>query len=150
MRRPGLPDRVGLADYRATGAVCGIALPAGLVESVAAARRRSSPRRTKAELGAHDENVSFDAVAATVGAERAAELRRHHPRGLPRGPPSTPPSRGVILADTKFEFGCRADGELVLGDEVLTPDSSRYWPADVLRGRAGCSRRSTSSTSGTG
>ncbi|MEV0088939.1 phosphoribosylaminoimidazolesuccinocarboxamide synthase [Saccharopolyspora sp. NPDC050642] len=118
----------GLADYQRTGAVCGVQLPGGLVEASELPEPIFTPA-TKAEIGEHDENVSFEAVAAQLGAERAAELRdltllvyrraAEHARG-----------RGVILADTKFEFGLAGDGSLVLGDEVLTPDSSRYWPAD--------------------
>ncbi|MEV5544270.1 phosphoribosylaminoimidazolesuccinocarboxamide synthase [Saccharopolyspora shandongensis] len=118
----------GLADYQRTGAVCGVQLPGGLVEASELPEPIFTPA-TKAEIGEHDENVSFEAVAEQLGAERAAELRdltllvyrqaAEHARG-----------RGVILADTKFEFGLAGDGSLVLGDEVLTPDSSRYWPAD--------------------
>ena len=117
----------GLLDYRATGAVCGIALPAGLVESSQLPEPIFTPAH-KAELGAHDENISYDAVVAAVGDERAAELR-DTTLALYRRAAEHAGSRGVILADTKFEFGVR-DGVLVLGDEVLTPDSSRYWPAD--------------------
>ncbi|MFR9730443.1 phosphoribosylaminoimidazolesuccinocarboxamide synthase [Saccharopolyspora sp. MS10] len=116
----------GLADYRATGAVCGIELPPGLTE----ASRLPEPIFTpaaKAELGAHDENVSFDAVVAEVGRARAEQLRELTLRVYARAAEHAE-SRGVILADTKFEFGVGADG-LVLGDEVLTPDSSRFWPA---------------------
>ena len=125
----------GLVDYRATGAVCGVALPPGLVDGDRLPQPIFTPA-TKAELGAHDENVSFDDVVATIGVElahrvhdltlavylRAAEIAL---------------ARGIILADTKFEFGQTSTGELVLGDEVLTPDSSRFWPADSWRpGRA--------------
>lgn len=119
----------GLLDYQRTGAVCGIDLPAGLVEASKFDRPLFTPA-TKAEFGAHDENISFDRVVDLVGAERAAELRdltlrtyseaADHARG-----------KGVILADTKFEFGLDPQGRLVLADEVLTPDSSRYWPADT-------------------
>jgi len=116
----------GLLDYRATGAVCGIALPAGLVESARLPEPIFTPAH-KAELGAHDENIGFDAVVAAVGDERAAELR-DITLALYRRAAEHAATRGVILADTKFEFGVR-DGVLVLGDEVLTPDSSRFWPA---------------------
>ncbi len=119
----------GLLDYQRTGAVCGIELPAGLVEASKFDLPLFTPA-TKAEFGAHDENISFDRVVDLVGADRAAELRdltlrtygeaADHARG-----------KGVILADTKFEFGLDAQGRLVLADEVLTPDSSRYWPADT-------------------
>ncbi|MBB5154506.1 phosphoribosylaminoimidazolesuccinocarboxamide synthase [Saccharopolyspora phatthalungensis] len=118
----------GLADYQRTGAVCGVRLPDGLTEASRLPEPIFTPA-TKAAIGDHDENVSFEEVAAQLGADRAAELRdvtlrvyrqaAEHARG-----------RGVILADTKFEFGLAADGSLVLGDEVLTPDSSRYWPTD--------------------
>ncbi len=119
----------GLTDYRATGAVCGVALPAGLEDGSRLAAPIFTPA-TKAEIGEHDENVSFAAVEATVGSERAAELRsltlavydRAH--GIAR-------ERGIVLADTKLEFGARSDGTTVLGDEVLTPDSSRFWPAET-------------------
>jgi phosphoribosylaminoimidazole-succinocarboxamide synthase len=118
----------GLLDYNATGAVCGIPLPGGLVEG----SRLESPiftPATKADLGEHDENVSYDAVVQTVGADTADALRRTtldvytEARAMAE-------ERGIILADTKFEFGTRADGTIVLADEVLTPDSSRFWPAD--------------------
>jgi phosphoribosylaminoimidazole-succinocarboxamide synthase len=117
----------GLLDYRATGEVCGIALPAGLEDGSRLPAPIFTPA-TKAELGDHDENVSYDAVAATVGAERAAELRDltlevyARAEGIAR-------ERGIILADTKLEYGARPDGTTVLADEVLTPDSSRFWPA---------------------
>jgi phosphoribosylaminoimidazole-succinocarboxamide synthase len=118
----------GLADYRRTGAVCGVELPAGLVESAELATPIFTPA-TKAALGSHDENVSFDVVSADIGAELAGRLRDvtlaiyAEAREFAR-------KRGVVLADTKFEFGLDANGTLVLGDEVLTPDSSRYWPAE--------------------
>ena len=117
----------GLADYCRTGAVCGIALPAGLVE----ASRLPEPIFTpadKAELGAHDENISFVALVAAIGAERAQQLRDVTLAVYTRAAEHAA-SRGVILADTKFEFGL-AGTSLVLADEVLTPDSSRFWPAD--------------------
>jgi phosphoribosylaminoimidazole-succinocarboxamide synthase len=126
----------GLLDYQASGAVCGVALPAGLVDGDQLPEPIFTPA-TKAALGEHDENVSYEAVVAAVGEATAAELRdltlRIYGRAaeLARG-------RGIILADTKFEFGRHpGTGELVLGDEVLTPDSSRFWPADDWRpGRA--------------
>ena len=117
----------GLLDYQATGAVCGVALPAGLVESAKLPEPIFTPA-TKADLGAHDENVSFAAVAAQVGDELAAELRRYTLE-VYRVAAEHAASRGIILADTKFEFGRSGEG-LVLGDEVLTPDSSRFWPVD--------------------
>ena len=118
----------GLLDYRATGEVCGIALPAGLEDGSRLPEPIFTPA-AKAALGDHDENVSYDAVVATVGADLAAQLREltlsvyARAEGIAR-------ERGIILADTKFEFGARPDGTIVLGDEVLTPDSSRFWPAD--------------------
>lgn len=119
----------GLLDYQATGAVCGITLPAGLVEASKFDEPLFTPA-TKAELGAHDENISFDRVVALVGQDRAAQLRDLTLRAYRRAADHAL-GRGVILADTKFEFGADADGRLVLADEVLTPDSSRYWPADT-------------------
>jgi phosphoribosylaminoimidazole-succinocarboxamide synthase len=121
----------GLLDYRATGAVCGVRLPAGLTEASALPEPVFTPA-TKAELGEHDENISFDAVAAEVGHERAEQLRAAT-LAVYRRAAQHAESRGVILADTKLEFGVDTDGTLVLGDEVLTPDSSRYWPADQYR-----------------
>ncbi|QIZ35086.1 phosphoribosylaminoimidazolesuccinocarboxamide synthase [Saccharopolyspora sp. ASAGF58] len=118
----------GLADYQRTGAVCGVQLPAGLTEASELPEPIFTPA-TKAEIGEHDENVSFEAVAAQLGAGRAAELRDLTLR-VYRQAAEHARRRGVILADTKFEFGLAGDGSLVLGDEVLTPDSSRYWPAD--------------------
>jgi phosphoribosylaminoimidazole-succinocarboxamide synthase len=121
----------GLLDYRATGpdhSVCGIALPAGLEDGSRLPEPIFTPA-TKAELGEHDENVSYDAVAATIGGDRAAELRDLTLAVYGRAE-SVARERGIILADTKLEFGARRDGTTVLGDEVLTPDSSRFWPAD--------------------
>ncbi len=119
----------GLLDYRRTGAVCGIPLPDGLVDGSALPEPIFTPA-TKAELGAHDENVSLAAVAAVVGTERAAMLR-DTTLEIYRRAAAHAGTRGVILADTKFEFGLDpAAGTLTLGDEVLTPDSSRFWPAD--------------------
>jgi phosphoribosylaminoimidazole-succinocarboxamide synthase len=125
----------GLVDYRSSGAVCGVALPPGLTESARLPEPIFTPA-TKAERGEHDENVSFDGVAEKVGRARAEELRTVTLRIYQRAAEHAE-SRGLILADTKFEFGLADDGTLVLGDEVLTPDSSRYWPADRYRpGRA--------------
>jgi phosphoribosylaminoimidazole-succinocarboxamide synthase len=119
----------GWKDYQATGAVCGIELPAGLSESEQLPEPIFTPA-TKAELGDHDENVDFERAAEIVG-DRALleELRRLSIEIYRRGAEHAR-ERGIILADTKFEFGRRADGTIVLGDEVLTPDSSRFWPAD--------------------
>ncbi|MCP3799227.1 phosphoribosylaminoimidazolesuccinocarboxamide synthase [Allokutzneria sp. A3M-2-11 16] len=118
----------GLTDYNRTGAVCGVELPAGLVESSRLAEPIFTPA-TKAEIGAHDENVSFEAVVKEVGQEKAERLRELTLRVYTRAAEHAR-ERGVILADTKFEFGTDTTGALVLGDEVLTPDSSRFWPAD--------------------
>jgi phosphoribosylaminoimidazole-succinocarboxamide synthase len=119
----------GWKDYQATGSVCGIELPDGLQESEQLPEPIFTPS-TKAELGAHDENIDFDRAAEIIG-DRALleELRRLSIAVYERGAAHAR-ERGIILADTKFEFGRRPDGTLVLGDEVLTPDSSRFWPAD--------------------
>lgn len=118
----------GLAEYVVGGSVCGVPLPPGLVDG----SRLPSPiftPATKAELGEHDENVTFDAVAATVGSGVAGALRDltlavyARAEGIAR-------ERGVVLADTKLEFGYDASGAIVLADEVLTPDSSRFWPVE--------------------
>ena len=119
----------GLAEYRETGEVCGILLPAGLVDGSRLPEAIFTPA-TKAELGEHDENVSFDVVSETIGADAAARLRDLTLAVYTRAE-EIARARGVILADTKFEFGTDpVTGEIVLGDEVLTPDSSRFWPAD--------------------
>lgn len=118
----------GLVDYQATGAVCGIPLPAGLTDGSRLPEPIFTPA-TKAALGEHDENVSYDAVVETVGDDTAAELRTLTLAVYARAE-ATARQRGIILADTKFEFGRRPDGTVVLADEVLTPDSSRFWPAD--------------------
>jgi len=118
----------GLADYRTTGRVCGIALPDGLEDGSRLPEPIFTPA-TKAALGDHDENVDYDAVVGTVGAEDASALREltlavySRAEGIAR-------DRGMILADTKLEFGRRTgERDIVLADEVLTPDSSRFWPA---------------------
>jgi len=118
----------GLLDYDATGEVCGIPLRPGLVEGSRLDVPIFTPA-TKADLGEHDENVSYDAVVATVGTE-TAEALRNLTLDIYTQAHETAEQRGIILADTKFEFGARADGTIVLADEVLTPDSSRFWPAD--------------------
>jgi phosphoribosylaminoimidazole-succinocarboxamide synthase len=116
----------GWKDYCATGNVCGIPLPAGLKDGSRLPEPLFTPA-TKSEGGAHDENISFEEIASRIGADDASELRRltlaiYHKAA------SHAESRGLILADTKFEFG-RVDGTIVLADEVLTPDSSRFWDA---------------------
>lgn len=118
----------GLLDYQRTGSVCGIELPTGLVEASKFDTPLFTPA-TKAELGAHDENISFDRVVDLVGAQRAGQLRDLTLQTY-RQAADHALAKGVIIADTKFEFGVDSDGQLVLADEVFTPDSSRYWPAD--------------------
>lgn len=118
----------GLKEYQKQGTVCGIELPQGLVNSSKLPEPIFTPS-TKAEIGDHDENISFDRCAEIIGAEDAAALRdlslkvyttaRDHAE-----------KRGIIIADTKFEFG-RLNGSIILADEVLTPDSSRFWPGDT-------------------
>ncbi|PQM74346.1 phosphoribosylaminoimidazolesuccinocarboxamide synthase [Corynebacterium sp. J010B-136] len=119
----------GLKEYNASGTVCGIELPEGLVEASRLPEPIFTPA-TKAEQGDHDENVSFDRVVQDLGQERAEQLRDETLR-IYSAAAKIAEEKGIILADTKFEFGLDADGNLVLGDEVLTPDSSRYWPADT-------------------
>jgi phosphoribosylaminoimidazole-succinocarboxamide synthase len=125
----------GLLDYRATGEVCGVSLPEGLVDGDRLPGPVFTPA-TKAALGDHDENVSFAAVEREVGSEAAAELRRLT-MTVYGAAERIARERGIVLADTKLEFGTRVDGTVVLADEVLTPDSSRFWPADEWQpGRA--------------
>ncbi|MFJ9177041.1 phosphoribosylaminoimidazolesuccinocarboxamide synthase [Streptomyces sp. NPDC102360] len=125
----------GLVEYNESRTVCGLALPEGLEDGSELPAPIFTPA-TKAEVGEHDENVSYEEVARQVGAETAAQLRQStlavysRARDIAR-------ERGIILADTKFEFGFDKDGALILADEVLTPDSSRFWPADQWQpGRA--------------
>jgi phosphoribosylaminoimidazole-succinocarboxamide synthase len=118
----------GLVEYDKTGTVCGIPLPDGLVDGSRLPEPIFTPS-TKADLGLHDEAMTYDQVVAEVGAELAGELRRITLEVYRRGA-AIAADRGVIIADTKLEFGHDADGTLTLGDEVLTPDSSRFWPAD--------------------
>jgi phosphoribosylaminoimidazole-succinocarboxamide synthase len=131
----------GVADYQRTGTVCGVPLPAGLVESERLPEPIFTPT-TKAPVGSHDERMTFDAVVAQVGQELAERLRDTTVLVYRRAAEHAA-GRGLILADTKFEFGVAADGGvdadggLVLADEVLTPDSSRYWPREgYVAGRA--------------
>ncbi|MDR3052493.1 MAG: phosphoribosylaminoimidazolesuccinocarboxamide synthase [Coriobacteriales bacterium] len=116
----------GLKEYQAQGTVCGIALPAGLVDASKLEQPLYTPS-TKAELGEHDENVSFEATVELVGATHAAALRERA-IAVYSAARDYAAGRGIIIADTKFEFGL-IDGQIVLADEVLTPDSSRFWPA---------------------
>jgi phosphoribosylformylglycinamidine synthase subunit PurS len=121
----------GWVEYQQSGAVCGVALPAGLQDGSALPEPIFTPA-TKAPLGEHDENVDFDTVAATVGGPIAEQLRELTLRVYAQGA-AIAAARGIILADTKLEFGRRPDGTLVLADEVLTPDSSRFWDATTWR-----------------
>jgi phosphoribosylaminoimidazole-succinocarboxamide synthase len=118
----------GLIDYDRTGEVCGVALPPGLFESSKLPEPIFTPA-TKAAIGEHDENVTYEQVAAQIGEEDASRVRAATLRVYLRAAEHAE-SRGLILADTKFEFGVDAAGELVLADEALTPDSSRYWPLE--------------------
>jgi phosphoribosylaminoimidazole-succinocarboxamide synthase len=122
----------GWKEYRATGTVCGIELPDGLEESERLPEPIFTPA-TKAELGEHDENIDFERMTKIVGDRSLAEALRRLSIDLYRRGAEHALERGIILADTKFEFGSRTDGTLVLGDEVMTPDSSRFWPADGYR-----------------
>jgi phosphoribosylaminoimidazole-succinocarboxamide synthase len=119
----------GWKDYQATGAVCGIELPDGLRESEQLPEPIFTPA-TKAEVGDHDENVDFERAAEIIGDRTLLEELRRLSIAVYELGAAHARERGIILADTKFEFGRRADGTIVLGDEVMTPDSSRFWPAD--------------------
>jgi phosphoribosylaminoimidazole-succinocarboxamide synthase len=119
---------LGLKEYQRDGTVSGLRLPAGLVEGSQLPEPIFTPT-TKAPLGEHDEFMTFDDVVTLVGADTAAELRETTLELYRRGA-SLAAANGILMADTKFEFGRASDGTLVLGDEIFTPDSSRYWPAD--------------------
>jgi phosphoribosylaminoimidazole-succinocarboxamide synthase len=121
----------GWKDYQATGAICGIRLPAGLQQAEQLPEPIFTPS-TKAEVGNHDINVSFDSIVAKIGADKAEQVRDKSIQ-LYRRAADYARERGIIIADTKFEFGVDENDELVLIDEILTPDSSRYWPADEYR-----------------
>ncbi len=122
----------GLADYKATRQICGNGLPPGLVDGSLLPKPLFTPA-TKAAIGDHDENVTFDEVVIAIGQEEAQELKRLS-LDIYRRADALAHQRGLILADTKFEFGFGTNGKnkgkIVLADEVLTPDSSRYWPLD--------------------
>jgi phosphoribosylaminoimidazole-succinocarboxamide synthase len=118
----------GWKDYQATGAVCGVTLPPGLEESAQLPEPIFTPA-TKAEVGLHDENVDAEQAAEIVGDGALVELLRRLSIELYSLGAAHARRQGILLADTKFEFGRRPDGTLVLADEVLTPDSSRFWPA---------------------
>ncbi|VXC29679.1 Phosphoribosylaminoimidazole-succinocarboxamide synthase [Pseudomonas sp. 8Z] len=118
----------GWKEYQKSGTVCGIALPAGLKEAAKLPQPIFTPS-TKAAVGDHDENISFEQCEAIIGAELAAQVR-DTAIALYSAAVEYAATRGIIIADTKFEFGLDEDGTLTLMDEVLTPDSSRFWPAD--------------------
>jgi phosphoribosylaminoimidazole-succinocarboxamide synthase len=118
----------GLLDYAATGSLCGIPLPAGLLDGSRLPSALFTPS-TKAARGAHDENITLSDVASLVGAD-AADSLASLTLALYTAAEEIARARGIVLADTKVEFGRRPDGTLVLADEVLTPDSSRFWPLD--------------------
>ncbi|MGN5594157.1 phosphoribosylaminoimidazolesuccinocarboxamide synthase [Stutzerimonas nitrititolerans] len=121
----------GWKEYQQSGTVCGIQLPAGLKEAAKLPQPIFTPS-TKAAVGDHDENISFEQCEAIIGAELAAKVRDIS-IALYSAAVEYAATRGIIIADTKFEFGLDEDGTLTLMDEVLTPDSSRFWPADSYR-----------------
>jgi phosphoribosylaminoimidazole-succinocarboxamide synthase len=121
----------GWKDYQASGSLCGIRLPAGLKQAQQLPEPIFTPS-TKAASGHHDENVSFDQVAAEIGAGLAAQVR-DATLAIYRWAAAYAAERGIIIADTKFEFGTDAEGRLYVMDEMLTPDSSRFWPAEQYR-----------------
>jgi len=121
----------GWSDYQKTGAVCGIKLPAGLKQAEKLAQPIFTPA-SKAPAGQHDENITYDEAVATVGAKHAAQVKEVSIR-LYNEAATFAATRGIIIADTKFEFGEDANGNIVLIDEALTPDSSRFWPAAEYR-----------------
>ena len=121
----------GWKDYQATGALCGIKLPAGLRQAEQLPAPIFTPS-TKATVGDHDENVSFDKVVATIGGA-LAERVRDATLAIYKWAAACAAERGIIIADTKFEFGTDTDGTLYVMDEMLTPDSSRFWPAEEYR-----------------
>jgi phosphoribosylaminoimidazole-succinocarboxamide synthase len=126
----------GWREYRESGAVCGIDLPAGLRESDRLPEPIFTPA-TKAEVGDHDENIDFDRAAEIVGDRGLMEELRRVSVAIYEHAATHAGERGIILADTKFELGRSPEADLVLADEVLTPDSSRFWPADEYEpGRA--------------
>jgi len=118
----------GWKDYQMTGAICGIKLPGGLKQAERLPEPVFTPS-TKAELGEHDENISFDKAAGLLGRDMAEKVRDVSLQ-IYRYAADYARQRGIIIADTKFEFGTDKNGQLVLIDEILTPDSSRFWPAD--------------------
>jgi phosphoribosylaminoimidazole-succinocarboxamide synthase len=121
----------GLVEYRRDGAIAGVPLPPGLLDGSRLGEPIFTPT-TKAPLGSHDEFISFEQVADKLGQDDAERVRQLTLAVYRRGA-SIAAERGIIVADTKLEFGWAADGTLTLGDEVLTPDSSRFWPSDSWR-----------------
>jgi len=121
----------GWRDYLENGAICGIPLPAGLPQAARLPKTLFTPA-TKADAGDHDENISFERVESMIGAELAARVRDLTIRIYERAA-AFALDRGIIIADTKFEFGQDDDGELYIIDEMLTPDSSRFWPSSEYR-----------------
>ncbi len=121
----------GWKDYQATGSLCGIKLPAGLRQAEKLPQPIFTPS-TKAPSGSHDENVSFDAVVKAIGADLAGQVREAT-LTIYAFAAEHAAQRGMLIADTKFEFGTDASGKLYVMDEMLTPDSSRFWPADAYR-----------------
>jgi phosphoribosylaminoimidazole-succinocarboxamide synthase len=121
----------GWKDYQASGAVCGITLPAGLQQAEQLPEPIFTPS-TKAAVGDHDENVRFDAVVAAIGGDLAEQVR-DATLAIYRFASAYAAERGIIIADTKLEFGLDGDGHLKVMDEMLTPDSSRFWPAEHYR-----------------
>jgi len=121
----------GWKDYKATGAICGIGLPAGLVESDLLPEPIFTPS-TKAELGKHDENISFEKMARLCG-KRTAELVRDVTLAIYARARNIAITKGIIIADTKFEFGRLPNGQIILIDECMTPDSSRFWPKNLYK-----------------
>jgi len=121
----------GWKDYQASGTLCGITLPAGLRQAEQLPQPIFTPS-TKAAVGDHDENISFDTLVARIGADLAEQVRDATLR-IYRWAAAYAAQRGILIADTKFEFGTDEDGKLYIMDEMLTPDSSRFWPADEYR-----------------
>ncbi|HEX5123158.1 MAG TPA: phosphoribosylaminoimidazolesuccinocarboxamide synthase [Rhodanobacteraceae bacterium] len=121
----------GWKDYQATGSLCGIRLPSGLRQAEKLPEPIFTPS-TKAAAGTHDENIAFDEVVAKIGADLAGKVR-DATLAIYRFTAAHAAERGILIADTKFEFGTDADGKLYVMDEMLTPDSSRFWPADEYR-----------------
>ena len=121
----------GWKDYQATGSLCGIELPRGLRQAEQLPEPMFTPS-TKAAMGNHDENIGFEEVVAKIGGDLAEQVRTAT-LAIYRFAADYAASRGILIADTKFEFGTDADGKLYIMDEMLTPDSSRFWPADEYR-----------------